>query len=106
MKRFPIALAVAAVTLWNASAVFAQGVEVNGLALQTTNATNNLNAAIGVNSKARQAFGVINGDTEINGLALQTTNATNNLNAAIGVGSEACQTAGVIGDVGDACGDE
>jgi hypothetical protein len=107
MKRFPIAVAVAAFALMSATSVFAQGApEINGVALNATNANNNVNASIGVLSEARQAIGVINGDTEVNGVLLNATNANNNVNAAIGVLSEACQTVGVVGSVGEACDDD
>ena len=104
MKRFPIALVVVA-TLMGAGSALADP-QINGLALNATNATNNVNASIGVLSEARQAIGTVNGDTQVNGLLLNATNATNNVNAAIGVLSEACQTIGTVGSVGEACGDE
>jgi hypothetical protein len=104
MKRFPVALAVAAFAVMTATSAFAQqGVEVNGLALNLTSANNDLNAAIGNNSTAKQAIGVINGNSKINGLALNLTSANNDLNAAIGNNSVACQAVGVIGSVDDAC---
>jgi hypothetical protein len=104
MKRLPIALAVAAFALMTATTGFAQqGVQVNGLALNATSANNDLNAAIGNNSTAKQAIGVINGNTKVNGLLLNATSANNDLNAAIGNNSTACQAIGVVGSVSDAC---
>ena len=108
MKRFPIAFAVAAFALMSASApaVLAQGApEINGVAVNTTVASGNTNAAIGLLSEARQAIGVINGDTQVNGVLANTTVANGNTNAAIGLLSEACQTVGVVGSVGEACDD-
>ena len=104
MKRFPIALAVAAFTLVSATSVFADPT-INGVAVNTTVANGNTNAAIGLLSEARQAIGVINGDTQVNGVLTNTTVANGNTNAAIGLLSEACQAIGVVGSVGEACDD-
>ena len=104
MKRFPIALAAAAFTLIGATSAFADP-EINGVAVNTTVANGNTNAAIGLLSEARQAIGVINGDTEVNGVLTNTTVANGNTNAAIGLLSEACQAVGVVGSVGEACDD-
>ncbi len=106
MKRFPIALAVAAFALMTATSGFAQGVRVNGVAANTTVANGNTNAAIGLLSKARQNVGVINGDTTVNGVLSNTTVANGNTNAAIGLLSKACQNIGVVGDPDDACGED
>lgn len=59
MKRFPIALAVAAFALMTATSGFAQGVRVNGVAANTTVANGNTNAAIGLLSEACQNIGVV-----------------------------------------------
>ena len=104
MKRFPLALAVAAFTLVGATSAYADP-EINGVALNTTVANGNTNAAIGLLSEARQAIGVINGDTQVNGVLANTTVANGNTNAAIGLLTEACQAVGVVGSVGEACDD-
>ena len=62
MKRFPIAFAVAAFALMSASApaVLAQGApEINGVAINTTVANGNTNAAIGLLTEACQTVGVV-----------------------------------------------
>jgi len=104
MKRLPIALAVAAFTLVGATSAYADP-EINGVAVNTTVANGNTNAAIGLLSEARQAIGTINGDTQVNGVLSNTTVANGNTNAAIGLLSEACQTVGTVGSVGEACDD-
>jgi hypothetical protein len=103
MKRFAFA-AVAVATLLSAGSAFADPV-INGVAVNTTVANGNTNAAIGLLSNARQAIGVINGDTKVNGVLSNTTVANGNTNAAIGLLTEACQTIGVVGSVGEACDD-
>jgi len=109
MKRFPIALAVAAFALMTATSGFAQqagGVKINGVAANTTVANGNTNAAIGLLSKARQNIGVVNGNTTVNGVLANTTVANGNTNAAIGLLSKACQNVGVVGDPDKACGED
>jgi hypothetical protein len=78
---------------------------VNGVALNTTVATGNANVSAGIDTEARQAIGVINGDTEVNGFLANTTVANGNANVAAGAFSEACQAIGVVGSVGEACDD-
>jgi hypothetical protein len=56
--RFPIALAVAAFTLVGVTSAFADP-EINGVALNTTVANGNTNAAIGLLSEACQAVGAV-----------------------------------------------
>lgn len=104
MKRFPIAVAVAAFALMSATSAFADP-QVNGVALNTTVATANANVSAGIDTTARQAIGVINGDTQVNGVLANTTVATANANVAAGAFSEACQAIGVVGSVGEACDD-
>jgi hypothetical protein len=103
MKRFPIAVAVAAFALVSATSAFAQGIKIDGTVTQTVTAERNTNAALGNDSVARQAFGVLNAD--VAGTVDQTVNANDNTNTAEGNGSEACQTFGVIGPVEDICGE-
>ena len=104
MKRFPIALAVAAFTLVSATSAFADP-EINGVAVNTTVANGNVAVAAGISSEARQAIGVINGDTEVNGLLTNTTIASGNAAVAAGAFTEVCQAIGVVGSVGEACDD-
>ncbi len=103
MKRFPIALAVAAFTLVSAAGAFAQGIKIEGDVTQSVTAERNTNTAIGQDSVARQVFGVINAD--VSGTVEQNVNANDNTNLAEGQGSEACQAFGVIGPVEDVCGE-
>ena len=100
MKRFPIALAVAAFALVGTSA-FAQGIKIDGTVTQTVTAERNINTAVGNDSVARQAFGVLNAD--VAGNVTQTVNANDNTNTAQGNGSEACQAFGVIGSLENVC---
>ncbi len=102
MKRFPIAVAVAAFALMGASSAFATGPKIDGIVTQTVTAERNNNTATGNDSLARQAFGVLNAD--VSGTVTQTLTATDNNNTAQGNGSQACQAFGVIGPVEDACG--
>ena len=102
MKRFPIALAVAAFTLVSASGAFAGGIKIDGTVTQNVNADRNTNTALGQDSVARQVFGVI--DADVSGTVEQNVNANDNTNLAEGQGSEACQAFGVIGSVEDVCG--
>jgi hypothetical protein len=105
MKRFPIALAVAAFALVSAGSAFADGgIKIDGTVTQSITADNNTNTAQGNESFARQVFGVINAD--VAGSVDQNVNANNNTNLAEGEGSEACQAFGVIGPVEDVCGYE
>jgi hypothetical protein len=102
MKRFPIALAVAAFTLVSAGSAFAGGIKIEGDVKQNITADNNTNTALGNDSFARQVFGVVNAD--VSGSVEQNINATNMTNLAEGNGSEACQAVGVVGPVEDVCG--
>jgi hypothetical protein len=102
MKRFPIAVAVAAFALMGASSAFATGPKIDGVVTQTVDAEKNNNTATGNGSLARQVFGTINAD--VSGTVTQTVTAKENNNTAQGNDSEACQAFGVIGPVEDACG--
>ena len=103
MKRFPIALSVAAFALMSAAGAHAQdkgGVRINGVASNTTVASGNVNAATGFLAEAQQSIGTIRSGTQVNGVLANTTVANGNVNAATGFLAEACQE---IGSVGDAC---
>ena len=103
MKRFPIALAVAAFTLVSATSAFAQSVEIGGSTVnQNVTANNNSNSASGRDAVAKQNIAAI-ASAEIQGSTVnQNVTANNNSNSASGQGSAACQEIGVIGDVGGA----
>ena len=101
MKRFPIAVAVAALTLMAGTSAFATGIKIDGTVVQTVTAERNINTATGNDSVARQAFGVLNAD--VAGNVNQTVNANDNTNTAQGNGSEACQAFGVIGSLEHVC---
>ena len=82
MKRFPIALAVAAFTLTAASGAFATGIKIEGNVSQNVTSEYNTNTALGNDSVARQAFGVI--DANVSGTVTQSVNAYQNTNTAEG----------------------
>ena len=63
MKRLPLAFAVAAFALVSASSAFATDqLKIDGTVTQNVNADRNTNTALGNDSVARQAFGVIDAD--------------------------------------------
>jgi hypothetical protein len=84
MKLFPSALAIAACILCGATGVAADPA-LNGVAVNGTVAGGNSNAAIGAFALARQAIGVVNGDTKVNGVADNTTVANGNSNLSTGI---------------------
>ena len=84
MKPFPTAFVIAACALCGASGVAAEPA-INGVALNSTVAGGNSNAAIGAFAVARQAIGVVNGDTTVNGVAANTTVANGNSNVSSGI---------------------
>jgi hypothetical protein len=81
VKPFPIAVAAAA--LLAATGAVADPA-VNGVAVNSTLANGNTNAAIGAFSRARQAIGVVNGNTQVNGAVANTTVANGNANVSTG----------------------
>jgi hypothetical protein len=93
--------AVAFIALMTTSTSFAGEIEIGGNALNVgvvSGAATNL--AVGFNSKADQAIGVISGDsdTKVGGNLLNVgvvTGAATNL--AVGFNSKACQEVGAIG---------
>jgi len=102
MKRFQIALAVAAVTLMGAGASFATepvhqgGVKITGDAYISTSNNDNYNAAYGTDNKAVQLNGSIVGDVEVDGRFDFFSYNDWNTNVADGTRNEAVQSNGSI----------
>ena len=104
MKRFPIAVAVAAFALVSATGAFAtEPLKIDGTVIQNVTAERNTNYASGNESVARQAFGVVDADVGESGYVEQNVNAYDNTNTADGTGAEACQVAGAIGSLDELC---
>ena len=106
MKRFPIALSVAAVTLLSAGASFADegyavqegGVQINGNVANATAADFNSNVAQGDYARAFQSIGTIHSGTVVDGNLANATAADYNANVALGSDALACQSIGSIGE--------
>jgi hypothetical protein len=102
MKRFPIALTVAAVTLLSATAGFATepvqegGVKITGNVDFNSTNYNNTNYASGDDNVAIQSNGSIVGDVEVSGTLNFTSTNYDNTNYADGSDNVAVQLNGSI----------
>jgi hypothetical protein len=101
MKRFPIALAVAAATLLSAGAGFATepaqgGVKITGYVDFDSYNYDNTNYASGSNNEAIQTNGSLVGDVDVSGTLYFDSTNYDNTNYADGSDNRAVQTNGSI----------